>query len=452
MSAEIPKTIGRFRIERLLGKGAMGSVYLGVDPELARKVAIKTVRDLDLDPPTLARFLDRFRNEAKAAARLSHPSIVQVYDVGEDEAVGPYLVFEYVAGASLREVIAEQGALSPKRLATFARQIAEAMDLAHDQGVIHRDIKPDNLLVAEDGRVKLADFGIARVPDAALTKEGQFLGTPCYAAPETLRHGAYSARSDVFSFAAVLYEASTGVRAFPGNDAVAVANKVAHEEPLLPSQAAVDVRIPGAVDKVLMRGLAKDPAKRYGSARELSDALVAALASTKLVDADGMPPRTSAAWTKHAGGLTGLALGLGLFAMLGLVLLGRSGATEATVDGGVDGSASPISVPTKSPGTNTQAKRIDAAATPVVVDASAADAANPTPRDLRDEDRAKDLISKAEDLLDKGDFAAAASTLAEAARLDPTNDDIAKLRARLPKDAPAPPTESPPPPATPSAP
>ncbi|HJK95655.1 MAG TPA: serine/threonine-protein kinase, partial [Polyangiaceae bacterium LLY-WYZ-14_1] len=234
---EIPRTVGRYEIDRLLGAGAMGLVYLGRDPELDRPVAIKTVRDLELEAEAKATFLERFRNEARAAARLHHPAIVQVYDVGEDERLGPFLVFEYVPGSTLKQVIRADGPLDADRLLALAGQVAEAIDIAHAAGIIHRDIKPDNLLLTADGRTKLADFGVARVPNAALTREGQFLGTPCYAAPETLQDARYAEASDLFSFAAVLYEALTGVRAFPGDDAVAVAHKVVHESPLPPSRA-----------------------------------------------------------------------------------------------------------------------------------------------------------------------------------------------------------------------
>ncbi len=214
-----PERIGRYVIERLLGQGAMGQVYLGRDPSLDRKVAIKTVKDLDLEPEKKQRFLDRFKNEARAAARLSHASIVQVYDVGEDEGLGPFLVLEYIRGSSLKQILREAGPLLPARLCEVARDLGAGIDVAHAAGIIHRDIKPDNVLTGEDGRAKLADFGVARVPDAALTKEGQFLGTPCYAAPETLSAGRYSPQSDLFSFAVVLYELASGERAFPGGDA-----------------------------------------------------------------------------------------------------------------------------------------------------------------------------------------------------------------------------------------
>ena len=230
MDASIPKQIGRYAVDRLLGSGAMGHVFLGRDPELDRPVAIKTVRDLKMDEEAMGTFLERFRNEARAAARLHHPHIVQVYDVGEDADAGPYLVFEYVAGSTLKQALRARGPLAPEPLCRLADELAEAIELAHQHGIIHRDIKPDNVLLSPAGSAKLADFGVARVPNAALTREGQFLGTPCYAAPETLDRGEYGPKTDVFSFAAMLYELISGARAFPGSDAVAVAHKVLHDE------------------------------------------------------------------------------------------------------------------------------------------------------------------------------------------------------------------------------
>src|SRR5688500_18969009 len=280
MDQGIPRKVGRYEVDRLLGAGAMGFVYLGRDPDLDRAVAIKTVRDLGLDKDAREMFLERFRNEARAAAKLHHPSIVAVYDVGEDPEAGPYLVLEYVPGSTLKQILRSRGALEGAEALRLADQMAAALDAAHEAGIIHRDVKPDNVLVSTDGRAKLADFGVARVPNAHLTREGQFLGTPCYAAPETLAQGQYGRHSDLFSFAAVLYEAVSGVRAFPGEDAVGVAHKVITDDPPHPSMVAPGAKVPPEVDRVIMRGLAKDSSARPATAgdmvRELRDAYVAA--------------------------------------------------------------------------------------------------------------------------------------------------------------------------------
>ncbi len=269
---DTPEQIGRYRIERKLGAGSMGNVYLAHDGDLDRPVAVKTVRDLGLDERTRDLFLDRFKNEARAAARLHHPNIIQIFDVGEDPTVGPYLVFEYVDGMTLKERL-RTGPLSPEQTVDFAAQVAGALDTAHIAGIIHRDLKPENLLLTESGKVKLADFGIARVPNATLTREGQFLGTPCYSAPETLRRGEYSVKSDLFSFAAVVYEMVTGERAFPGLEAMEVAQTVLNDEPLPPSEANRGAGVPSRVDQAILRGLRKDPDERYPDARSLLMAL-----------------------------------------------------------------------------------------------------------------------------------------------------------------------------------
>ncbi len=281
---ETPHQIGRYTVDGPLGSGAMGHVYLGRDPELDRAVAIKVLRshlitEAHPDDQARTKFLERFKNEARAAARLQHPHIVQVFDVGEDETLGPFLVMEYVPGTTLKHWIRERGALSPEHVVQLARQTAQAIDTAHGAGIVHRDIKPDNLLMLETGDIKLGDFGVARVPNASLTQEGQFLGTPCYAAPETLTEGLYSAASDLFSMAAVLYEAVCGQRAFPGTDAIQVAQNVIHDSPSLPSKVAgrhgtgSARAVPHQVDHVVMKGLEKRPAYRYQSAHHLADSL-----------------------------------------------------------------------------------------------------------------------------------------------------------------------------------
>ena len=317
MNAKIPEKIGRYVVDRLLGQGAMGAVYLGRDPHLERKVAIKTVRDLDLDVQQRKSFLDRFRNEARAAARLSHPSVVGVYDVGEEEGLGPFIVLEYVPGTTLKQILRSKGTLEPAEILSIASQIASAIDAAHTAGILHRDVKPDNILVSEDGRAKLADFGVARVPDAALTKEGQFLGTPCYAAPETLSSGKYSPRSDLFSFAAVIYELVCGVRAFPGDDAISVAHAVVHDHPPPPSEAG-NRDVPKQVDAVVLKGISKSPDGRFETALDLIDALEDAFVASGWIEpgahaAPARPrPSSGSAWGFVGVLVAALAIGVGI--------------------------------------------------------------------------------------------------------------------------------------------
>ena len=440
---DIPARIGRYEIERLLGQGAMGSVYLGRDPELDRAVAIKTVRKLDLEEQRLRTFLERFRNEARAAGRLSHPSIVAVYDVGEDASLGPYLVLEYVAGSTLKQIVRGRGPLPPEQLVRLGRQIAAAIDTAHAAGVIHRDIKPDNILVGASGDAKLADFGVARVPDAALTREGQFLGTPCYAAPETIDHGDYGPHTDLFSFAAVLYEAATGVRAFPGDDAVAVAHKVVHDHPPPPSEVAPSARIPKELDRVLARGLSKERAERYRSATELMETVRAAYIGAGLIEDDGSalpiePPTSSSRWVFGAVLFGLLVVGVGLVLAYGDLDLGLATPPPDEPDAGPSADAG-----------DSQVELLDAGALSIEVldagplppfDAGLPDAGPPDAGAMPDvsqmsgfdrEQAAKDAIDRARARLAAGDLDGAALEVAHARVYDEGNSDIEPLEDEI---------------------
>jgi serine/threonine-protein kinase len=438
MSHKVPPKIGRYLVQALLGQGAMGSVYLGRDPVLDRKVAIKTVRDLDLDEPRKKSFLERFKNEARAAARLSHPSIVAVYDVGEDEGIGPFLVFEYVPGSTLKQIVRSRGALPPAEVMAVVRQIADALEIAHAAGIIHRDVKPDNILVSEDGRAKLADFGVARVPDAALTKEGQFLGTPCYAAPETLAKGTYSARSDLFSFAAVMYELVCGVRAFPGDDAISVAHAVVHEHPPPPSEAGTRAW-PKTVDDVIMRGLAKNPEIRFAKASEMADALDRAFVAAGLLEPNEIafpsrPQKGANNWV-FAGILAGTAA-IGI----ALVLAFRESPEDvvpiplgATTDAGHAGVVATIA----SHATNLDAGFVVDAGAPTIdagTDAGAGseyDSGISGMSRLEREDAAKDALDRARNLIARGRLAEAARELDRARELDPESSDLEEVEASL---------------------
>jgi predicted Ser/Thr protein kinase len=446
--AKTPEKIGRYPVARLLGSGAMGSVYLARDTELERDVAIKTVRL----PSGSERddFLVRFRNEARAVARLRHRGIVAVYDVGTDPHLGPFVVFEYVEGSNLKDILRAKGPLLPEQVIALAEQVGDALDAAHREGIIHRDIKPENLLVGRDGSIKLADFGVARVPDAALTGEGQFLGTPCYGAPETLRGGTAGALSDQFSFAAVLYEAVAGTRAFPGQDAVAVAHHVIHDEPLAPSAAASPgAHYPDAVDDVILRGLSKRPEGRfdhlsslvaalrqaYAQAGALSNpeeaTIPALIASTRPMRRTSGPPKPERLklWPFL------VALAVGFVAVVQLAPSAPSHGDELEPDAGL--LLAPVVIEA-----SVQAVPL---VEPFLEDASlddggesASDAgADATSPDLlglstfEREERAKDALERAQRALQAGDRTAAAKAIDEAEHYDPEHPDIQELRRKL---------------------
>jgi eukaryotic-like serine/threonine-protein kinase len=268
-----PEAIGRYLVLRQLGQGAMGRVLLAKDPVLDREVAIKLLRDdLKIPAEQKAGLVKRMRQEARASARVTHPNIVALHDMGEDAELGLYLVFEYAEGTTLKQRVSH-GPLDAARAARLAREIGSALTTAHRAGVLHRDIKPDNIILSATG-AKIADFGIARVPDSTLTRDGGLLGTPAYSSPESIAHGTFSPLSDQFSMAATLYEAIAGVRAFPGQDAVAVATKIATEDPL---PIAASRGFAGRVDEVLSRALSKQPEQRFASALEFGEAVADAL-------------------------------------------------------------------------------------------------------------------------------------------------------------------------------
>lgn len=271
---ELPRSIGRYGVVRELGSGAMGRVLLARDPVLERHVAIKVLRDdLDIAPDVREALVVRMRHEARAAARVTHPNLVVLHDMGEDPELGLYLVFEYLEGPTLKQALRELKVLKPRRAARLAAEIGSALSFAHERGVLHRDVKPENIILTSVG-AKLADFGIARVPDSTLTHTGGLLGTPAYSAPETFRETRFSPKSDQFSLAATLYEAISGERAFPGDDALSVAHKITHEDP---KPFAERRNIARDVDDVMLRALSKNPDDRYDTCDAFGAALVGAL-------------------------------------------------------------------------------------------------------------------------------------------------------------------------------
>jgi eukaryotic-like serine/threonine-protein kinase len=269
---------GRYRLEASIGTGGMAQVYRGVDTTLDRTVAIKILAPQFARDPS---FVDRFRREAQAAARLNHPNIVNVYDTGVDGDTN-YIVMEYVEGRTLAEYLASGGRLAPTRAAGIAEKVAEALAAAHAQGVIHRDIKPANIMVTRDGRVKVMDFGIARLvagPDT-VEQTAAVLGTAAYLSPEQAQGQTVDARSDLYSLGVVLYEMLAAQPPFTGDSAMAVAYKHVQETPPPPSSLNHDV--PPPLDAVVMRALAKNPANRYQTAGEFRDDLQRVIAGQQV--------------------------------------------------------------------------------------------------------------------------------------------------------------------------
>ena len=254
---------GRYRIQRKLGAGGMADVYLAEDQELGRRVAIKILNGRHAND---AQFIERFRREAKNAAALNHPNIVSIYDRGEAEDTY-YIAMEYLDGRTLKELIVGRGAAPINVAIEYARQILSALRFAHRHGIVHRDIKPHNVLVDGEGRVKVTDFGIARAGTSQMTETGSIVGTAQYLSPEQARGGEVDPRSDLYSLGIVLYELLTGKTPFDGETPVEIAMKHLSTAPKPPSKLRPD--IPRELDMVVLRALAKNPDDRYQSADEM---------------------------------------------------------------------------------------------------------------------------------------------------------------------------------------
>ena len=296
---QLPQTIdNRYRIVELIGEGGMAQVYRGDDLRLGREVAIKILRPQYANERT---FVERFVQEARAMAGFSHPNIVNVFDVGRTGA-SPYIVMEYVDGIDLRRKLQQEGRLSIGEALEIARQVAEGVGAAHRKGIVHRDIKPGNILIASDGRVKVADFGIARaMADAQhLTEPGVVWGTTAYLSPEQIRGGTATPASDVYAIGVLLYEMLTGQTPFQGEDRVAVALKHLNEPP--PPLHELNPRVPPGLERLVLRMLSKDPAQRPADANEVARLLRAyqnmgneATAVTPRIQTPTTPPRQAAA-------------------------------------------------------------------------------------------------------------------------------------------------------------
>jgi eukaryotic-like serine/threonine-protein kinase len=297
---------GRYELDGVVGRGGMAEVYRARDIRLDRIVAVKTLReDLARDQT----FQARFRREAQSAASLNHPSIVAVYDTGEDMAGPtpvPYIVMEYVDGRTLRELLRDDRRLLPERALEITDGVLRALDYSHRNGIVHRDIKPGNVMLTRSAEVKVMDFGIARAvsdAQATMTQTAQVIGTAQYLSPEQARGERVDARSDLYSTGCLLYELLTGRPPFTGDSPVAIAYQHVRENPIPPSR--VDPEIPSWADAIVLKAMAKDPAERYQSAAEMRTDIQRALSGVPVA----APPQTEmyAPGTQRMGQQTMLA-------------------------------------------------------------------------------------------------------------------------------------------------
>ena len=268
--AEALTKAGRYQIIGELGRGSMGVVYKGFDPSIRRIVAIKTMLTEGLSPEEFLEFKTRFQREAHAAGTLAHANIITVYDFGEDEGI-LFLAMEYLEGKSLEKLVEEQNVLPIETIVPIYDQVCSALDHAHQHNIVHRDVKPANIMILQNGQVKMTDFGIAKMMSMGVTQAGQILGTPNYMSPEQVKGRQVDGRSDIFSLGVILYELVTGEKPFGGQNITTVIYKIINENPIPPRE--LDGTIHSGLNYVVGKALAKNPDERYQTCRELADDL-----------------------------------------------------------------------------------------------------------------------------------------------------------------------------------
>lgn len=290
---DYPQQLGRYQIKSVLGRGAMGVVYEGIDPRLNRRVAIKVISTSRLEPELRAEYSSRFIHEAQAVARLNHPNIVTVYDFGEEDGAA-YLVMEMIAGENLSAYFDEsQGFQLEFTLDDAVRMTAELLDAvgyAHQNAIVHRDIKPANVMLTADLKVKLTDFGVARMggPNPGLTQTGALVGTPSFMSPEQISGDPVGPCSDIFSVGIILYQFLTTERPFRGNGMFAVQQRIMYDQPVPPTL--INPSLSPMFDHIVMRALAKKPADRYPDARTFKQDLWRALNGETISTYGTLPP------------------------------------------------------------------------------------------------------------------------------------------------------------------
>ncbi len=298
-SSTIPQKFGRYQVKRLIGKGAVGEVWLAEDPALSREVAIKSLSSLaGLPPEEQGEARARFIREAQTAAGLGHPNIVTIFDVGEEEEL-PYIAMEYLRGTTLDRHTAEGHLLPAPKVLEIGVHAALALDEAHRAGIIHRDIKPANMVLQGDGKLKVADFGLAKDVQTSLTATQTLLGTPNYMAPEQVAGRPLDGRADFFSLAVSLYELLTGQRPFTGDTVSSVLYRIVNEPPTPLTK--VREELPEELEKFFGEALAKDPERRPPTGREFAQKLHAVLEGMGGVPADMVIPPPAAPQGAQAG-------------------------------------------------------------------------------------------------------------------------------------------------------
>ena len=286
----------RYAVGELLGRGGMAEVYLATDRVLDRPVAVKVLGSWLADDGT---FVERFRREALAAARISHPNLVAVFDAGTDGGVH-FIVMEHVPGETLADVLRREGRIAPGRATGIAASVGDALAVAHGARIVHRDVKPANVMLTGDGRIKLMDLGIARGLDGEdITRTSSILGTAGYVSPEQARGEPVDHRSDIYSLGCVLYEMLTGRQPFEADNPVAVAYQHVHDAPTPPSS--LEPSVPPVLEAVVLRAMEKDPAARYQSVMDMTAALEDRTAPVPPVDPTRPLPVTLPAATAAAG-------------------------------------------------------------------------------------------------------------------------------------------------------